>query len=223
MNNLSVCYLFGAGDYFIDSVTPKSTDFIIAVDGGYLWLKEHDIVPDLIVGDFDSMSDDISSQISQSNAGIITLPPEKDDTDMSAALNEGWKRGYRIFHIFGGTGSRLDHTVANIQLLADIAVRGGRCFLFDKDTVITAIHNTCIEFPAISSGIVSVFSHSDISSGVYEKGLMYPLTDATLRNTYPIGVSNEFVGAQSSISVRSGTLIVILPKEVGLSESMVTK
>ena len=211
MNNLSVCYLFGAGEYFTDSVTPKSTDFIIAVDGGYLWLKEHDIVPDLIVGDFDSMSNDISSQISQSNVDIITLPPEKDDTDMSAALNEGWKRGYRIFHIFGGTGGRLDHTFANIQLLADIAVRGGRCFLFDKDTVITAIHNTCIEFPAISSGTVSVFSHTDISAGVYEKGLKYPLTDATLRNTYPIGVSNEFVGVHSSISVRSGTLIVILP------------
>jgi len=224
MDKRSICYLFGAGEYYIDSVNLKSADLIVAVDGGLLWLKERSIVPNLIVGDFDSISEGsvppytLEAPGQQHNADIITLSAEKDDTDMAAALSEAWERGCRIFHIFGGTGGRLDHTIANIQLLADIAVKGGRCYLFDRNTVVTAIHNDRITFPATASGTLSVFSHTDISTGVYENGLMYPLTDATLHNTTPLGVSNEFAGLQGSVSVESGTLIIFLPKDIKLNE-----
>ena len=119
-----------------------------------------------------------------------------------------------MFHIQCGTGGRLDHTLANIQCIADLAQQGYKGYLFDRDTVITAIHNDKITFPASAHGIVSVFAHTEICTGVFERGLKYPLTDATLSNTYPLGVSNEFTGVNSEIEVRKGTLIVIFPKDI---------
>jgi len=208
MNNLPICYLVGAGERNIMTSLPTSADFIIAVDGGLIYLEEWGIIPDLVVGDFDSLS-----KMPVTDDRTIVLPKEKDDTDMVAAVREGWRRGFRVFYIYGGTGGRLDHTLANIQLLADIAERGGRGYLFDRNTVITSIHNSVITFPPTAEGVISVFSHTDISTGVYEKGLKYPLTNATLRNTYPLGISNEFTGTQGSITVQSGTLIIIYPQK----------
>ncbi len=218
MSNLPVCYIFGAGEHYDPPPVPASGDLVIAADGGLTYLEQHGLAPDLVVGDFDSLK-----KIPQSGVKTIVLPKEKDDTDMVAALREGQNRGFRVFHIYGGTGGRLDHTLANIQCIADLAQKGFKGYLFDRDTVITAIHNSDtaihndndkITFPASAHGTVSVFAHTEICTGVYERGLKYPLTDATLKNTYPLGVSNEFTGVPSEISVREGTLIVIFPKDM---------
>lgn len=206
---MNTCYILGAGERFDPPQMPDTGDFIIAADGGYAYAMALGLTPSLVVGDFDSLPEPPSSGVD-----TIVLPQEKDDTDMVAALWEGWQRGFRRFAIYGGTGGRLDHTLANIQCLADIACRGGRGFLFDQDTVITAIHDSGIAFPANAAGTVSVFSFTETATGVFETGLKYPLTDATLRNTYPIGVSNAFTGIPASISVGSGTLVIIYPKNI---------
>ena len=207
----SACFVVGAGEPFAMPFEPAPKDFVIAVDGGLDFLNQYGITANLVVGDFDSLT----SPPPQDNHTIV-LPKEKDDTDMVAALREAWNRGYHVFRIYGGTGGRLDHTLANIQLLADIANCGGQGFLFDRDTIITAIRDWSILFPETARGVISVFSHTEVAVGVNERGLKYLLTDATLYNTNPIGVSNEFIGADSSISVRSGILIIIYPKEVGI-------
>ena len=203
--NKNICFIFGAGEHYGTPPAPGAGDLVIAADGGYAYLAAYNIPVHLVIGDFDSL------ETVPFNIDIIRLSPVKDDTDMVAALREGWERGYRVFHIYGGTGGRLDHTLANIQCLADLAKRGGRGFLFDRKTVITAIHNDSIFFPARAEGIVSLFAHSDIALGVSEEGFKYSLYNATLRNTYPLGVSNEFAGVPGSIAVREGTLIVIYP------------
>ena len=235
MSNLPICYIFGAGEHYGPPPVPAPGDLVIAADGGLTYLEQHGLVPDLVVGDFDSLTEKPSS-----NLKTVVLPKVKDDTDMVAALREGHNRGYCIFHIYGGTGGRLDHTLANIQCIADLAQKGCKGYLFDCDTVITAIHNSTavqnnskpntairndnksitviyndngkITFPATARGTVSVFAHTEVCTGVYERGLKYPLTDATLHNTYPLGVSNEFTGVNSEISVRKGTLIVFYPR-----------
>lgn len=206
MSTQSICYIFGAGESHGQPQAPSPGDFVIAADGGLTYAKRCGITPDLVVGDFDSLKEPPDDGLN-----IVTLPQEKDDTDMAAALSEGWRRGFRIFHIYGGTGGRLDHTLANIQCVAELARRGGRGYLFDKDAVITAIWNCGITFPADARGTISVFAHSETAVGVYEQGLKYSLADATLCNTRPIGISNEFTGEPSSISVREGTLVIIYP------------
>lgn len=205
-----ICYIFGAGDYYGPLPSPAKEDFVIAVDGGFTHLKAQDISADLLIGDFDSLQEPVRTL----DTNIIVLPQEKDDTDTMAALQAGRSRGFRTFHIYGGTGGRLDHTLANIQCLAYLCQVGAQGFLFDRGTVITVISNSRIAFPAGAQGLISVFALSDVASGVCESGLKYPLLDAVLQNRYPVGISNSFTGTASEISVRDGTLIVIYPQDV---------
>ncbi len=201
-----ICYVVGAGDNYGLDFTPKAGDMVIAVDGGFQILKENGMDADMVIGDFDSL------QFIPQHSNVIVLNTEKDDTDMWAALKEGMETGYEVFHIYCGTGGRIEHTIANIQLLAELAQEGKQGVLYGKDYVITAITNRTITFPKQMSGYVSVFSHSETAEGVYLKGLKYELDNAKMTNTYPLGVSNEFIGEESTISVKNGTLLVVYPR-----------
>ena len=75
--------------------------------------------------------------------------------------------------------------------------------------MITAIKNSSIFFSKDYTGYVSVFAHSDECTGVYLRGLKYPLENATLRNAFPLGVSNEFIGCDSEIIIGQGTAVVV--------------
>jgi len=203
MKSKGICYVFGAGDHDGNHALPGPDDLVIAADGGYMHLQKHGLHAHKIVGDLDSLPNP------PEGVPLVRLPKEKDDTDMAAAIRCGLEAGYNIFRIYGGCGGRIEHTLANVQLLANLARQGARGFLFDGESVITAIHNGSIAFSEGAAGYVSAFAHSDAALGVWEKGLKYPLCDATLRNTYPLGVSNEFIGQASSITVHEGTLIVV--------------
>ena len=203
----AICYIIGAGENYGLDFTPSADDFVIAADAGIRYLEQCGITADLVIGDFDSL-DDIPAH---SNTKVLS--PEKDDTDMFAAIREAIEIGYSVFHIYCGTGGRIDHTIANLQVLAYLAQNDMQGFLFGKDDVITAITNRKITFEPIRSGYISVFSHGEKSEGVFLHGLKYELENAVLTNTFPLGVSNEFIGKESSISVINGTLLIVMPKE----------
>ena len=207
VKNHGVCYVFGAGDHDGNHVPPGPDDLVIAADGGYAHIQKHGLPAHMIVGDFDSLPDP------PEGVPLVRLPKEKDDTDMAAAIRRGLEAGYRAFRIYGGCGGRIEHTLANIQLLAGLAQQGARGFLFDGESVITAIHNGSISFPQRAAGYISAFAHSDKAIGVWERGLKYPLCGATLRSAFPLGVSNEFIGRPASISVGEGTLILVYESE----------
>ena len=202
-----ICYIVGAGENYGLDFTPSTDDFVIAADAGIRYLEECDITANLVIGDFDSLND------MPAHPNTMALSAEKVDTDMLAAVREGIKAGYSDFHIYCGMGGRVDHTIANLQVLAYLSEKGMRGFLFGKDSIITAITNQKITFGKIPSGYISVFSFTEKSEGVYLDGLKYELDNAVLTNTFPLGVSNEFIGKESSISVRSGTLLIVFPKE----------
>lgn len=199
----AVCYIIGAMKMGEETFFPKDGDFVIAADGGYTNLKKLGMKPDFVIGDFDSLPE------IPENENIIRLPKEKNDTDTLYAVKLGLEKGYREFTIFGGIGGRLDHTLANIQTLAFIAEQGGRGFLVGEGNIITAIKNDRILFSAEKKGIISVFCNSSKAVGVTETGLKYSLTNATLTSDMPLGVSNEFVGKESVISVEDGVLIIV--------------
>lgn len=212
------CVVFAAGTYYgnephTDELPEKA--FVIAADGGLDHTHALGVRTDLVIGDFDSMK-------SHAPEGVetIELPPEHDDPDMLSALKTGWARGFKNFRIYGGLGGRVDHTIANIQMLALLAHNGGHGLLFGEHGVVTAISNGSLSFPAevlpdgARNRMISVFSHSDVSCGVTEAGLKYELHDGTMRNDSALGVSNEFLDDRpSSISVTQGTLIVTFPAE----------
>ena len=143
---------------------------------------------------------------------MITLPTVKDVTDTWAAIELGKERGYRRFWLYGCTGGRIDHTLANLQTLAALAEQGMTGVLVDQHQMITALRNGAMDFTPERTGFLSVFSHTDRCTGVCLKGLKYELEHAELTNRFPLGVSNEFVGTPSRVSVENGTLILVLDR-----------
>ena len=200
-----ICFIVGAGENCGINPVMSSADIVIAADGGLAYLIQSDITPDFIVGDFDSFRGEIPQ-------GAKVLPAEKDVTDVYDAVVMGMKKGFETFVIYGGTGGRPDHTFANIQILSYIACKGMQGFIIDEKNIFTVIRNDIITFESSSAGFVSVFSLSDVSKGVWEKGLKYTLENAELTNTFPLGVSNEFIGEEASVSVEDGTLLLVYPR-----------
>lgn len=200
---MGVCYIVGAGDCPKLNIKKNCDDLVIAADGGYKYLEESGIKPDIIIGDFDSLG------TIPDGDNVIKLNPVKDITDMNAAVDIGIEKGFSDFHIYGACGGRIDHTLANIQLVASLAVKKMKAFIHDGETVITAICSGSIKFSKDYKGYISVFSHSDECSGIYLKGLKYTLENGTLKNIFPLGVSNEFVGCESEIIIGQGTAIVV--------------
>ena len=210
MSNNPVCYIICALPQN-HSFSPKPGDLVIAADGGYAHMGG--IKPDLVVGDFDSLG------YVPDGETVVRHPAEKDDTDTMLAARIGIERGYRTFLLLGGVGGRLDHTLANIQTLAFLRENGARAALIGDGETITLIQNEALRFRAGLSGIISVFSYGAVAYGVYERGLAYALTDATLTDTNPLGVSNAFTGEPAEVRVREGRLVVLfagLPEDSDL-------
>ena len=200
------CYIVGAGIKYGLDFAVKEGDYVIAADGGLDHLQKQKIAADLCIGDFDSTE-------KPEYGNIIALDRDKNHTDMFEAVLKGIDKGYESFHIYCGTGGRFDHTFANIQMLSYLSQNNKRGYLIGADYVITAITNGSIMFDSCCRGFVSVFAYSDIATGVYLKGLKYELTNYSLASNFSIGVSNEFIGAESMIMVTDGTLIIIFPRE----------
>ena len=140
---------------------------------------------------------------------ILKFPVEKDFTDTFLAYQEGAKRGYNSFVIYGGIGGRIDHTIANIQTLAHISKNGGRGFLIGNGTVITAVSNSYIEFPEEMTGKAGVFAFGTNALGVDITKMKYNVQNVDISPYFPLGVSNEFINQQAKISVKNGTLIIV--------------
>jgi len=199
----AICYIVGAGeDYGVD-FTLREGDLLIAADGGYARVEAAGLKPDLIIGDFDSLG-----RVPEADR-VITLPTVKDVTDTWAAITMGKERGYSRFYLYGCTGGRVDHTLANIQSLAALAEEGMQGVLVDRNQIITAISSGTLHFDAAASGYLSVFSFSERCTGVTLRGLKYELEDAQLSSLFPLGVSNEFTGVPAEISIQSGTAVVV--------------
>ena len=205
--NKHICHIIGAGEFYGFDIEPKPDDYLIAADGGLRYLEQEGIVADLVIGDFDTLN------YIPNHPNVITLNCEKDDTDTLSAVKEGIKVGYNTFCFYGCTGGRFEHTLANIQTLSYLSQNGKRGFLFDKDSIMTTITNEAVGFSVHEEDNISIFSLSDKSEGVCLKGLKYELSDAVVTSDFPIGVSNEFIGKNSMVSVKDGTLLIVFPKK----------
>lgn len=186
----------------------QEADLILCADGGFDLAREAGITPDLLIGDFDSLHASLPPAIK-----TITFPKEKDDTDTGLCVRAAFEQGCREVLILGGLGGRFDHSIANIQLLTGAAAKFERIAIADEKNYCTVLQNGALSLPKKEGQHLSVFSLSEKSTGVSLSGVQYPLSDYTLTNTFPLGVSNEYKEDFARISVKNGTLLIVLSEE----------
>ena len=200
------CVIIGGGDCTAEILKNNimSHDYIICADGGYDIAVQANLTPDLLIGDFDSI------KCVPDNVNMITLPVEKDVTDSVAAYNEGIKLGFKSFVLFGGTGGRFEHTLANISLMA-LASKSGHYFeIVDNKHIFRSITNSSIKINRKENQQVSVFAYGNKAFGVTEKGFHYSLNNDTLDPfDGALGTSNDIIDDYGEIIVKDGTLIII--------------
>ena len=203
--------IFCAAEFDTLAAPIGAEDFVIAADGGLQHTEKLRIVPNEIIGDFDSLG--------FVPEGANVHPVEKDDTDAMLAVRRGLQLGYREFVLYGSLdGPRLDHAVANFQTLQYLADRGAVGYLVGYDQLVTVVKDGGIFFPAGTEGTVSVFCMGKDAEGVTLEGLYYPLENGTLTPGFPLGVSNHFTGETAAITVKSGSLLVLWDRKNGFPE-----
>lgn len=202
-NMKKTCIIIGAGDFYENSLTPQNS-YIIAADGGFSYLSEMGIIPDMVIGDFDSLGK------IPDHENIIKLPVKKDDTDIMSAVKFALEKDFDEIHIYGATGgNRFDHTLANIQTLQFIAKNGATGFIIDKDFIMMSFSEKTVSFDESFKGTISLFAFSEKAEGVSIKGLLYEGENLSLSPDFPLGVSNSFKGETAEISAKNGILTAI--------------
>jgi len=198
------CFIFSAGSFYGLRERPVSGDVVIAADAGYRVCQSLGIVPDLLLGDFDSMDQP------EDFANIHRSPVEKDDTDTMLAVKTALEHGCDEIYIYGGTGGkRLDHTIANLQTLLYLRRRGVRGWLYDDDFVWTVIEDEAMTISRrVEWGLFSAFCLGDRAEGIDLTGFQYPLKDAVLTPEFPLGVSNHILEPEAKIAVKKGALAI---------------
>jgi len=198
----------------------EPSTFIICADGGYELALSCGIVPNLVIGDADSgaMTPDApTAQCTNASQKLATtefvrIKKEKDESDTFVAVQHAANAGFDYIDIIGGIGGRLDHTISNIQTLAHFSSRTKKITMADETNFVTIVENSSITLSKKENWAISLFSFSDVCSGVNTTGLYYPLENATLRNAYPLGLSNEFTDDEATIEVKQGKLLVLMSK-----------
>ena len=197
------CVILCAGEIGGDILPLEQDDLLIAADGGYTHTRVLGLTPHIVLGDFDSLG--------YVPEGAQVHPKEKDDTDAMLAVKLGLSEGYKEFYIYGGMdGPRVDHTMANYQLLHYLSEHGAKGYLIGVRQNAAVITDS-IAFAAEQTGTVSVFCLGQ-EALVDIEGLKYSLKDGLLQPSFPLGVSNQFIGKKGKITVKKGTVLVIWEK-----------
>lgn len=230
-------------EFTLDYIKKENYDITFAVDKGLGFFHRTGSVPDYIVGDFDSVEEAVLREYEESlgrqcceeeprcedgrqregsrrcdnkKTQVIRLNPMKDDTDTEHALHMALDMGCKEIHIFGATGTRLDHVLGNLQLLGYGLRQNVGCVMIDPHNRIRLIDKeTVLEREKQFGKYVSLIPYTPQVTGLTLEGFLYPLQNHTMSSFYvegaaPIsGVSNEIVESTARIQLESGILVLV--------------
>ena len=205
---MNECWIIGGGHGGIaDNISVPDGAFIIAADSGILLAEKLGLIPDLVIGDFDSYNGELPD-----NVDFVRLPVKKDDTDMMYAVKTALKKGYTQISLCGALGGRLDHTYANIQTLEYIAANGGNGRIISDDNIVMFQNEGSVSYPQKDGWYFSVFALSE-EAVVSLNGTLYTLESYPLKRSFPLGVSNEITSASAEVRIDSGNVIIMYSKK----------
>jgi thiamine pyrophosphokinase len=189
----------------IDTLKPAA---IICADSGAAHLYALGMIPDAILGDMDSLDPKILNYFEGRGCNIIKYPEGKDETDTWLALDYAMRLVPDEIYLFAASGTRIDHTLANLSLLIQGMIRNVPVKIVDAFCEIFLLKDKCVIEGEVGQ-TVSVLPFSGTVTGVTLKGFEFPLENAIMEPGMPYGVSNRLRSTRGTIEVRSGYLLVI--------------
>ena len=198
-------------DYkFIKSIIKNENyDYIICADGGANHAYEMEIIPDFIIGDLDSAKENIVDYYRNHNVKFEKFPSKKDETDTELCIYLAKKLKCSEIHIIGALGGRIDHTLANINLLHNIRNFDIKCKLIsEKEEILIAIDEE-IQVEGKVGDIISIIPINGDANGITLENLEYPLNNYDMKFGVPLGISNVMIDTECTIKVEKGSLLII--------------
>jgi len=181
---------------------------IIACDGGMEWAAKAGITPHYMIGDMDSVSKETLSLFQTAGVKEIRLSPIKDDTDTEAGVNLALSLGADEIAIIGGTGKRLDHSIANLHLLYDLAQKGIRAVMYGNSEEVRCVVGEDVLFGAVGQTVSVLPLMGECCLSL--KGFYYPLSQYHYRLGSTVGISNVVTEEGAKVTVHSGCAFVFL-------------
>ena len=206
-----MCLVISGGE-IMDSIYYKElsrkADCVICADGGARSAMRLGIVPDIVMGDFDTLSEDEIEAFIHEDIKIIRYPREKEYTDTHLCIIEAINRGFTEIIMIGALGGRLDHSLANIMLLALPEAAGTKIKISDEDQDVYLIRDNC-EITGNIGDTLSMFPLSESVKGISTKGLKYPLEQGEFIMGIPKGISNQMLSDSAEVRLEEGSILVI--------------
>ncbi len=196
-------------------------DLVVAADGGSLNCKAAGILPQVVIGDFDSLTEEEFKVLQAGGAQFIRYPARKDYTDLELALQYAKSQGANEILIYGALGKRWDQTLANLLLPAESSFSGINIRLVDGPQEIALIKpGLPFEIHGSPGDIVSLIPLSSEAGGIVTQGLEYPLEGESLYFGSTRGISNVLIATAAVVKLSSGLLLCVLIRNLkGVSKS----
>lgn len=197
--------------FAIDYIRTYQPEYVIAADSGMEFCRRQNIMPDCIVGDFDSVTPEVLAYFHQQPQILWKqFKPEKDETDTELAIRTALEHRATQLHLLGATGSRLDHVIGNIQLLHEALIRDIPAYIVDTNNRISLMDGRKeIKRSEQYGTYVSILPLTTTVDKITLTGFKYPLNQATLYSNNTLGISNEIVAAIGVIEFEDGIAIVV--------------
>lgn len=187
---------------------------IIAADHGLIPADRMGIRPDYIVGDFDSVPEELVEKYNILSTPIQTFPREKDKTDTQIAIELALMNNAGTIDILGATGSRLDHVFANVHLLLlPLQLNIDACILDSNNKIYLKKESFFISQKEQYGNFVSLLPFSEKVRGLTLKGFKYPLNQIILSAGSSLGISNEIIEDEAAVEFAKGVLLVTESKD----------
>ncbi|NLW39778.1 MAG: thiamine diphosphokinase [Tissierellia bacterium] len=193
-------------------VVGKEVDFILSADGGTNHCLEASLIPDLVVGDLDSISEESIQIIKKNGIPIEKFPVKKDKTDSELASDYVIDKGFKDITIMGAIGNRMDHTLANILLLTKLTEKGIKGRIIDGNNTIYLVEDE-LTLENQAGFYVSVIPITNSGILISLKGFEYELENTEIKFGSTLGISNRIVKNKGIVKVHKGRGLVIVSKD----------
>ena len=206
-------FIYTAGSYSAEDIKlykrikTKEDDLIICADGGYDALVYTSIVPDVVIGDFDSLKSSVPKEIE-----VVKYPTDKDKTDLEICIDYALERGCDTIFMLGALGGRIDHTIGSLCAMKYVLEHGASPMILTGKSRIYLIDDEIV-LARENFDYVSLIPCTERVTGITTTGLKYELNNDELLKSNSLGISNEFYNNTATVKIENGLLYVICTEE----------